>query len=358
MSVIILSIDGGGIRGVIPAAILDYLEKRVQEKCNNNRIKIGELVDLVAGTSTGSILGSLMLLPQGLPCDMTSENELDILKCRPKYSMEEILQLYFELGNDVFATSFFHNLRTLWGLMGPKYPDSNLTPPLLKLMDHYKLSDLIKPCMFTGYDIHARRAHFYTNLDKHKDYANFYVKDVVRGSIAVPSFFSPAFFKDGPEEHTIIDGGIYANNPSMCAYIEASKTLINGSREQLIERDPNNTVMISIGTGSAKQKPYTYKKSRRWGKAQWLLPVIDVMLTSSSEVVNYQMHRLYKAYDKEENYFRLNPELRVASTSFNDASDKNLSALLKDAKTWIDINKEELEKVVCKICECKHVTSF
>jgi patatin-like phospholipase/acyl hydrolase len=60
---IILSIDGGGMRGVIPAAILVYLENKIQEITEDPRLRIGNVVDFVAGTSTGSIIGALMLIP-------------------------------------------------------------------------------------------------------------------------------------------------------------------------------------------------------------------------------------------------------------------------------------------------------
>jgi patatin-like phospholipase/acyl hydrolase len=297
----------------------------------DNRIKIGNLVDFVAGTSTGSIIGSSILIPDQ--------------NYKAKYSASEIVQLYFNFGNTIFKKNFFHNLKTLWGIIGPLYPSKNIDNPLLKQLDHYKLKDLIKPCLFTGYDIDKRKVNIYTNYDKLKKYNNFYIKDIIRGSVAVPSFFSPAYFRNGNDIHTIIDGGIFAGNPSMCAFIETIKTF---STEKT-KYDIDNILLISIGNGKTKQKSFNFNKVKKWGKAQWLIPIIDIILTANSEVVNYEMTKLYE--NNIDNYYRLNPIIKLASSSFKDASKENLILLIKDTNNWIEENKDLLDKLINKIIE-------
>ena len=110
---IILSIDGGGIRGIIPATILSYLEQKIQEIVNDNRIKIGNLIDFVAGTSTGSVIGSLMLIP-------------DDNNFYPKYKMTEIIDFYLSLGDKVFRHNLLHDIKNVWGLFGPRFKNSNI----------------------------------------------------------------------------------------------------------------------------------------------------------------------------------------------------------------------------------------
>jgi len=340
---IILSIDGGGIRGIVPAAILGYLEEKIQDITGDERLKIGSLFDFVAGTSTGSIVGSLMLIPK-------ESKDGEILK--PKFKMSEIVKMYVELGDNVFKKNPWHSIKTLWGLTGPKYLASNIETPLLTFMDHYKLSDLIKPCMFSGYDIKERRVNFYTNSDENKKYVDYYLKDVIRGSTSIPSYFPPAHFKEGTNENTIIDGGVFANNPSLAAYIEVSKTLYDGKIKKF---DPNELMVISLGTGQFKQKSFSYNKISHWGKAQWMIPMIDVLLTSHSEVTDYEMKKLFSSYDSLHNYKRLNPPLIQASSSALDASRENVTKLLLDAKTYTEINKEMLNTLAREICDINYL---
>ena len=338
---IILSIDGGGIRGLVPAAILDYLEKKIQEIQKDPRIKIASLVDLVAGTSTGSIVGSMMILP----CPDKPK--------RPKHTMQEIVEMYVEMGPDVFKEHFWHNVKTLWGLIGPKFPASNIESPLLRMEDHIKLGELVKPCLFTGYDIDKRRVNIYTNKDVNEKYANYYVKDIIRGSTAIPSYFPPAYFRDGIDIHTIVDGGVFANNPSMCAYIEASKIPFKGKKPKNLL--PKDVLVISLGTGRGKRKGFPYNRAKRYGKAQWLLPVIDVLLSRSSDVVDYEMQKLFGGYQKSENYLRINPPLHYSTAPSTDASKENITNLLKDVKAYIDSNKTFLNDLAQQIIDLNHL---
>jgi len=333
---IILSIDGGGVRGIIPAAVLAYLEKKIQEIQKDDRIRIANLVDFVAGTSTGSIISAAMLIPDE--------------KGKPKYNMDDIVQMYFNFGDQVFKKRLGHQLKTLWGLLGPAFPSSNIEPLLLKEMGHAKLSDLIKPVMISGYDIEKRRVNFYTNDDKNQKYEDYYVKDVVRGSTSIPAYFPPARFNYGVDVNTIVDGGVFANNPSLAAYIEVSKTLFKGE-EKCKKRHAHDVLVLSLGTGLIKQKPFLYKKSKKWGKAQWMMPVIDVLLSSHAEVTNYEMEKIFDAYESPHNYKRLNPPVVLGDPSGLNGSKDNLTNLLKDVKNYTDANKDMLNTLAREIID-------
>jgi len=332
---IILSIDGGGIRGIVPAAVLAYLEKKIQEIQKDPRIRLANLVDFVAGTSTGSIVASMMLLP----CD----------DCRkPRNTMQDIVDLYFAIGDQVFEKHFLHNVKTVWGLFGPQFPASNIDEPLLKYLDHYKMKDLLKPCMIAGYDIEKRRVNFYTNRDKDEKYAEYNVKDVVRGSTAIPAYFPPARFQYGTDMNTIVDGGVFANNPSLSALIEISKTKYDGECKNL---GPKKVLVISLGTGDINQKPFPYKKAKNWGKAQWMMPVIDVLLSSHSQVTHYEMEQLFASRGLEHNYKRINPPIVLGDPSGLNASKDNLINLLKDVQNYIDANETMLNALAREIID-------
>lgn len=342
---IILAIDGGGIRGIIPATILDYLEKKIQEIQKDPRIRISKLVDLVAGTSTGSIIGSLMLMP----CNTTEGH--------PRYSMTEIIEMYIDMGPEVFQKKFWHSLKTGWGLFGPVFPASNIEDPLLQMLGHHKMWELNKPCLFTGYDIDKRRINIYTNHDSDRKYRNYYVKDIVRGSTAIPAYFPPAYFRYGTDINTVVDGGVFANNPSMVAYIEAGKTLF-GYENSLENLNPDNIMIISLGTGASKKKGFPYKKSKKYGMVKWVFPVLDVILSGSPEVVDYQLSKLYESCDRLDNYKRINPPLKYSTAPSTDASKKNITNLIKDANEYIRENESMLNTLAREIIDLNHLISL
>lgn len=342
---IILSIDGGGIRGIIPATILNYLEQKIQEITGDEKARISNLVDFVAGTSTGSLIGSLMLLPD------TSYQHYSY----PKYKMSEIVQMYFELGDEVFKKTFFNNIKTLWGLIGPLFPSSNIETPILKFTDHHKLGDLIKPCMFSAYDIKKRRVNFFTNSDENLKYTKYFIKDIIRGSTSIPSYFQPKYFKEGLDENTLIDGGVFANNPAFAAYIEVSKTLFN---DKITQFNPNELIVISLGTGKTTKKSFDYKKTKGWGKIKWLLPLIDILTSAQSDIVDYEMQKLFESYDAKHNYKRINPIIKNGSNNVLDSRKENVYNLIKDTQLYIEENKDMLNTLAREICDLNIIFKY
>jgi len=345
---IILSLDGGGIRGIVPAAVLAYLEDRIQNIMHDRRLRIANLVDFVAGTSSGSIIGGLMIIPQ-----TTKNNYVTTL-----YTMWEIVQMYFEFGGQVFKkNNFWYDVKTVWGLFGPRFPESNIEAPLLQYMNHYKLKDLLKPCMFSGYDIDKRKVIFYTNADEHQLYSDYYLKDVARGSASVPSIFPPAYFNEGIHVNTIIDGGVFANNPALAAYMEVSKTIFKGDTQPK-NYGTQDIMMISLGTGDYSKKSFPYNKTKKWGSAQWTVPALDMVATSNSEVTHYQMEKIFATTNSLQNYKRINPPILLGSTNSLDASKDNLCKLLKDAQNYTKQNKDMLEQLARQICDIKGIHNW
>jgi len=330
----ILSITGGGIRGIIPAAILAYMESYINSiSKSNSYIGIAELFDFVAGNSTGSIVAASSIIPAYLGSH------------KPRYKMQNIVDNYYSMGNNVFYSSFLHDVTTLWGLIGPRYDTKAIEYSFEKQFDNFKMGDLIKPCMFTGFDITTGHPRIYTNFDGNRKYSSYKVKDVIRASTSVPSYFKPAYFSYNNDVNTMVDGGVYANNPSLCAFIEVSKTWFDNKPPK--QYNPQDVILVSIGTGYTNNKGYEYKKAKKWGKAQWMLPIISTMLSAQTEAINYQITKLFEGARCKDQFISLNPKLKYASYNFVDASQENLNNLLKDAYEYIEINKN----MINKLCE-------
>ena len=171
---IILSIDGGGIRGIVPAQILTHIESLLKEIYDDPTYKIADHFDLIAGTSTGGILACAYLLSDF---------------GRPKYTAEEVVDIYFERGDDIFSIPLFHRIRSAGGVLDEKYPAEGLEETLQDYFGDAKLSDLLKPSLITAYDIKRRKAHFFTQHDAEDPEHNFFLRDVARATAAAPTFF-------------------------------------------------------------------------------------------------------------------------------------------------------------------------
>lgn len=338
----ILSIDGGGIRGIIPGVILNYIESELR-RIEGDSVRIADYFDLMAGTSTGGILTGLYLLP-------SPENSQ-----RPKYTTQEAVDLYFENGPKIFDLSIWDRIDTLGGLTDEKYNVEDFEKALKTYFGESLLSELLKPCLITAYDIEKRNTVFFNSEDaKERALKNFKMCDVVRATSSAPTYFEPArIYSQGGVAFALIDGGVFANNPALCAYAEARKLNFEpvGKADKPKIAD---TLLISIGTGSrsiAQKQPYTYDEFKNAGKLKWIHPLINIMLSGNSETVNYQLMQIYDTMQPPDtkDYHRLAPEIGLASPKMDNAKPENMEALRQAGKTFILENQDELDTIVKKL---------
>ncbi|MEZ5196243.1 MAG: patatin-like phospholipase family protein [Bacteroidales bacterium] len=326
----ILSIDGGGIRGIIPGQILVHLEKKLQELDKNPKARIADYFDMIAGTSTGGILTCIYLCP----------DEKD--PKRPRFSADDAVDLYFERGDEIFDISLLQKIKSGAGLLDEKYAADELEEALNDYMKDLKLSELIKPCLVTSYDIRRRKAHFFTQHDTKGGAQDFYVRDVARATSAAPTYFEVARAKSMTNIHyPLIDGGVFVNNPAMCAYAEARKVNFGKLKNK---PTAGNMFILSLGTGNI-DTPYYYKNAKDWGVVEWLKPLLDIMMSAVSETVDYQLRQIYDAVGKPNQYIRIEPELGNASSAMDNAEKENLFALKEAGNEAAEKHKDNLEYI-------------
>ena len=339
----ILSLDGGGIRGIISCVILKYIEEQLQ-KLDNPNAKIGDYFDLIAGSSTGGLITALLLYPDG--------------NKQAKFSVEEALNLYAKKGEDIFNVPFFQYLLNPFGLLKEKISDHNIEKQLEEVFGNLELKDLTKPCLITSYDITSRRAMLFTSHNADQPIKNFYVKDVCRATSAAPTYFEPAqinSFYD--QQFTLIDGGVYANNPALCAYAEARKINFSTILNDINKPDfpsINDMIIVSIGTGTVL-KPYYFDDFDNAGKLKWISPLIDILLSANVETVDYQLQKMYDTLGKRNlhNYHRIMPDLKKASPEMDDTSKDNIFNLIQEGLAYINQNQELLDTIVKKLIKNK-----
>lgn len=324
----ILSLDGGGIRGIIPGEILAVLEEKIQKKTRNPQARLSSYFDLVAGTSTGGILALGLLCPQ--------EEDLS----QAKFSVRDILSLYYDFGPEIFSVPFFYKLSSFFGLTNAKFPEKKLQETLEKFFGKLLLSQCLKPSLITSYDIVRRRNHFFTSLDAKSSKAyDYYLRDITRSTSAAPTYFRPSLIKalDG-EQYAFIDGGLFANNPALCAYSEVRHEF---------EGKPTakDILIVSIGTGKVK-KAYKYSRAKNWGKVSWIVPVIDILMSSGEESTSFHLSQIFDAAGVPKQFVRIEPKLLHASSAMDDVSKENLAALKEAGQSAAREYDEELDRIV------------
>jgi uncharacterized protein len=307
----VLCIDGGGIRGLIPALVLAEIERRTGRRA-------AELVDLVAGTSTGGILA----------CGLTRPGP----DGRPRYSAKELAGIYVEEGPSIFRRSLLKRIFSVDGWVDERYEDDGLNAALTRYLGDAALSESLTDVLVTAYDISGRFAFFFRSARARSDPTyDFPLVQVARATGAAPTYFEPAEVTDvaGARTYPLIDGGVYAVNPSLCAYADVAAAGRAGELE----------LMLSIGTGE-HTRSYTFEETRWWGQLEWARPVLDIVFDGIADTTEFEAATLMG-----DRYVRLQTELGAASDDLDDASERNLAALRVEAEQLIAASEPELDRV-------------
>jgi patatin-like phospholipase/acyl hydrolase len=300
----VLSIDGGGIRGLIPALVLSELERRAGRRTF-------ELFDLIAGTSTGGILACALCAPDPLPAT-------------------ELVKLYEEEGPEIFDRSIYQRVRSAEGLLDEKYDDAALDRALERFLSHKRLSESKPDLLVPAYDMTLPGPYFFKTTKAKETPAtdDFRLSEVARATSAAPTYFEPY----GTGDKALVDGGVFATNPAMCAVAEVL------NREDLRPRD---VVLLSLGTGERTHKR-PFDEIKDWGLAAWARPILNVVFDGVSDAANYQLERVLTS----ERYYRLQVELTLATDDLDDASEDNLRDLRRQAEELVRARSADLDAVL------------
>lgn len=321
----ILSIDGGGIRGIIPAMVLAKIEEMTSKP-------ICKLFDFIAGTSTGGILSLTLTKP--------SKDNKDI----PAYSANDIIDLYTDNGKKIFSTNIFHKIASLDGITDEKYSSAGIELVLKEYLGTSRLSEALIHVLIPTYELGLRTPFFFKSWhakNPNKKNYDFDMWQVARATSAAPTYFEPFRLeineKGGADYYSFIDGGVYANNPAMCAFAEA----------KVLFENADDILMVSLGTGELT-KSIPYNEAKDWGPAEWAKPILSIMFDGVSDTVDYQLRKLLPS----KNYYRIQASLaQLGKDEMDDASDENIHQLKLVGQSLIEEWQKNgtLKRLCCKL---------
>lgn len=310
----ILSIDGGGIRGIIPAMILAEIERRLQ-------MPIAEQFHLIAGTSTGGILALGLTKPDA--------------QGKPQYTAHDLVALYETEGARIFSRSVWHRLHAVGNIAEEKYPSEGIEQVLDEYFGEARLKDVVTDVLITSYEIERRIPWFFKSRKaKANDEYDFPMKVVARATSAAPTYFEPLKVEasDQSDYYALIDGGVFANNPALCGFVEA----------QTMFPQAEDILLVSLGTGQLTRR-IPYDEARGWGLARWAQPLLNVVFHGVSATVDYHLrHLLPPASDGTKRYYRFQPRLDEGNDDLDDASRTNIRVLKLLAEAIIREHDDDL----------------
>lgn len=333
----ILSIDGGGMRGIIPA----YLIFRLAEDLRNagDERPFYSHFDLIAGTSTGALLSLGLTTAQGVSDSLEKDDlkpfavyekhragffkkEKNILKgyIHGSTSPSSLTDIYLKNGSRIFPR---HIKNTFSQLFGEKYDIKPYEDFLLKEFADARLADSLAPTIAVAYDCPNARPYVFRSYDK----SGFFSRDVARASTAAPLYFPPAILTEEKTGERLIlsDGGLCANNPSLIAYAEA--------RELYPRADEFRIISLSTC-----RKAFKFDPSRSSGGApSWATSITRIYSTAQEKLVDAELERL-----PDVKYIRLEANILDKRIPLDDTSKESLDALIRGAEKVYEENKEKI----------------
>ncbi len=323
----ILSLDGGGVRGVVEARILMRIEEQTGRP-------VTELFDLIGGTSVGGLLATMLTIPKN-PEDPSDKT--------PLYSAAEIFSLLYQNKIDIFKPSWF----SLGGLLGPKYQSKHYVNELKRYMGDLSMSQSVCPTVVFAYNTEMQRIDALSSWDT-KSYTKV---DAVASTTAAQTLFHPHTMTvvdnakgSLPVTYTYTDGGTGVNNPA---------ALLLGKALNLFPEGKNFEV-LSIGTGSFNT-PIYYDQVKSAGLLAWLPHFSNVVFNSQQSSFTLLLEDMLNAKGvngKSQNvrgggqYLRWNPPLNLDQSSMDDMSSQNIRGIVQATDMYLVAHKTEFDTYV------------
>lgn len=320
----ILSIDGGGMQGIVAGRTLAYLEEVLQKKSGNPDARIADFFDLAIGTGVGGLIAAMLFADDGTG--------------RPLCRAEEAWRLLAEEGRRLFKPASSGLLAKFRPGMGARFSGKSMERVFKRLFAaadgrSLTLKDTLKPILIPCYDLSSAAPFLFSRADAlETDNFDFKLWEVCRAALAAPGFFDPLILKsvDGQTACTAIDGGLVMNNPTVAAVTH----VVHNKQEFPSVEGVEDLLVLSVGTGQFDQA-CDYEKVKRWSAARWAKPVMKIAGDGLSETVD---HAISTAFGKNmRNYVRIQASAFTdkCMDGAEDPSEANVKMLMNFADSML-----------------------
>jgi predicted acylesterase/phospholipase RssA len=316
----VLAIDGGGIRGIIPATVLVDLERRLGPR------PIATVFDLIVGTSTGGIIALGLTVPEGE---------------HPRHPAERLLDFYLSDAETIFPGGGPIPLpRTAWVREGTRYSAAGLEEALDRYLGDTPLTAALTDVVVTTYDLAYGEPVILSSRPELGDLSDVTMIVAARATSAAPMFFKPQIVQHGDRERMLVDGGLYVNSPAVLGYLLG---------RQAAARDDLPLVLVSLGTGVRPPRtplPVAERAPMRDTSAL-ARTLLEAVATGGGRLADLLLARL--ADGEGFRYWRLQTTVGSCSFTMDDSSPENVACLHQRAGELVAEMDEELSAIACAV---------
>jgi len=333
----ILAVDGGGIRGLISALTLAELERRLKSRAGD-QARLSDYFHLFAGTSTGGLIA------------------LSLTATDPEISAEQLASFYTEDGPRIFHRTPLQKLRTGDGWIGPKYSLEPLRAAVEDRLGAARLAAASRDLVVTSYDMTAREPFFFKRWRaRERAERNDSIVDAALATAAAPTYFPSHEYRG----RALVDGGVFAGNPTVAAIIEALKR----REDEPADLGRDDLMVVSVGTGE-HETAFAQSEVSKWGKLGWVTPrdgdppILGAVMGGTSDAATHWAHILLNSpaeipqaaeIGRGPRFFRWQAELREP-VEMDDASRETLKEVLPAAAAaLIAAHNDELDAVADRL---------
>ena len=299
-TVCVLSVDGGGLRGIAAARLLQSIDEVLRRRSGTRLV---DCFDVFAGTSTGSIIAAGLAGSKGGGLGFGDP--------------ARIVDVYRQQASRIFG---IREERRIRDPSTQRWLSSGLEGALNDVFGDMTLSQVTGELIIPYYNMcadlgrSATIAHGGPPGVGDPPWDNVLVREVVQASCSAPTYFNPMEMSGGQQG---VDGGVFANNPAMVAWTAVQR-----------RRRGARVVMLSVGCGHNRAQ---YDQHDTWGAIEWMnptdgVPLIDVLMRGRSDLVDSQMAVVL---DPDQTYFRFQFAIDgLSSQDMDDSSSRNLNELV------------------------------
>lgn len=338
----ILSIDGGGVRGIVPATILSVFSSILTGLGDNKPLY--SHFDLIAGTSTGGLIALGLSSPEVDVEQDEGEDEpvyTSVRKGILRHRKQDILQGYIERAADPSCLTdlYLHHAGDIFSLrnkffksvFSDKYDTTELEKFLTDTFKDHTIGEALVPTMVVSYDTIAGKAVLISSYDE--EYKDLKCIDAARATSAAPLYFSPKFLSDSDGKRmALIDGGVIANNPALFAYIEARKLYPNAKLFHI----------LSLSTASPV---YSYDpSSSSGGVSGWVEPIAHIYPNAQGNLIETTLSAM-----SDVEYTRIHGKVTDEKIRLDDTRIESLATLKAGAERLAESQRAELEAFAEKL---------
>ncbi|VVB17471.1 unnamed protein product [Arabis nemorensis] len=314
----VLSIDGGGMRGIIPGKALAYLEHALKSKSGDPNARIADYFDVASGSGIGGIFTAMLF----------ASNDGD----RPIFKAEDTWRFLAKKGK-----SFYKSPPGILNRVMKTGSGSKLEKTMKESFGELTLKDTVKPVLIPCYDLTSSAPFLFSRADAlETDGYDFKLWEVCRATWAEPGVFEPVEMRsvDGKTRCVAVDGGLAMSNPTAAAITH----VLHNKQEFPFVRGVEDLLVLSLGTGQLVDVKYDCDKVMKWKGKHWARPAVRISADGAAETVDQGVSMAF-GQCRRSNYVRI----QANGSSFGpckpnidtDASPSNVNMLVGVAEEML-----------------------